>query len=154
MTAALHAESIPTNVLASRKLVSEQLWDRLASRITREHDVDRPFAERIIDQTLTFLRVCADFPGKSYAPSPMVDIGWHTFILYTREYADFCQRLAGRFIHHEPTDESKTDSGATIADTVAALRTSGAIVDETLWFSHNDPTGTCEAHECRTVAAH
>jgi SAM-dependent methyltransferase len=28
--------------------------------------------------------------------------GWHAFILHTDDYAEFCQRVAGRFIHHLP----------------------------------------------------
>jgi hypothetical protein len=31
-----------------------------------------------------------------------VDNLWHTFILFTKEYAEFGQRFAGKFIHHEP----------------------------------------------------
>jgi hypothetical protein len=31
-----------------------------------------------------------------------VDEVWHAFILFTRDYADFCQRAFGTFIHHVP----------------------------------------------------
>lgn len=31
-----------------------------------------------------------------------VDNLWHTFLLFTKEYADFCKKHAGRFIHHVP----------------------------------------------------
>ena len=34
-----------------------------------------------------------------------VDKAWHAFLLHTREYAEFCHQIAGRFIHHVPTDE-------------------------------------------------
>ena len=35
-------------------------------------------------------------------PNVMVDEVWHTFILFTREYAGFCQETIGRFVHHAP----------------------------------------------------
>lgn len=31
-----------------------------------------------------------------------VDLMWHTFLLYTEDYADFCQKYFGFFIHHRP----------------------------------------------------
>jgi hypothetical protein len=34
--------------------------------------------------------------------SPQVDEVWHSFILFTREYAAFCQEAFGQFIHHVP----------------------------------------------------
>jgi len=34
--------------------------------------------------------------------SPEVDDVWHAFILFTREYAAFCQDAFGTFIHHVP----------------------------------------------------
>jgi hypothetical protein len=37
--------------------------------------------------------------------SVRVDEVWHQFVLFTAEYAEFCTRFAGRFLHHVP-DES------------------------------------------------
>jgi hypothetical protein len=31
-----------------------------------------------------------------------VDRLWHVFLTFTRDYAAFCQAVAGRFIHHRP----------------------------------------------------
>jgi hypothetical protein len=35
-------------------------------------------------------------------PSQITDDLWHEFILYTRNYEDFCRRAFGRFLHHTP----------------------------------------------------
>jgi hypothetical protein len=42
--------------------------------------------------------------GQQYIsmPSQVVDDLWHEFILYTRNYAQFCRRAFGRFLHHTP----------------------------------------------------
>jgi hypothetical protein len=37
-------------------------------------------------------------------PSQAVDMAWHEFILYTRQYRQFCSRGLGRFLHHTPHD--------------------------------------------------
>ena len=31
-----------------------------------------------------------------------IDEIWHTFILFTREYKEFCEMLVGEYMHHEP----------------------------------------------------
>jgi hypothetical protein len=46
--------------------------------------------------------------------SKVVDSVWHQFILFTREYADFCNSHLGRFLHHQPALSTKpVDSKAT-----------------------------------------
>ncbi len=35
-------------------------------------------------------------------PSPAIDEAWHTFILFTKDYAEFCEVYCGGFIHHLP----------------------------------------------------
>ena len=88
------------------------------------------------------------------SPANLVDIGWHTFILHTKDYREFCDRIAGRFIDHVPTDDNGGDGkahGALSAPlTTQAVAEAGFVVDEPLWVStgqcsqchngcHNDP---------------
>lgn len=44
---------------------------------------------------------------KSTAPSKLVDVFWHAFILYTAQYSVFCQKHLGFFLHHRPEDHSR-----------------------------------------------
>jgi hypothetical protein len=48
-------------------------------------------------------------------PSEVVDDLWHEFILYTREYEQFCKQAFGRFFHHTPAavlgDHQNSDIG-------------------------------------------
>jgi hypothetical protein len=134
-----------------RELISPALFFRLVSRIADEESVSREYAERIMDQALAFLAACALNPDAGLAPSETVDVGWHTFLLYTREYAAFCEQVAGRFIHHTPDDEAgaprvddDTAGGAaqaktmTIGVTVNAMRAAGLPVDIDLWIRAGD----------------
>jgi len=41
-------------------------------------------------------------------PSQVVDVAWHEFILFTRNYKEFCTKAIGRFLHHTPTEAMKT----------------------------------------------
>ena len=39
---------------------------------------------------------------RSYGMMGAIDELWHTFVIFTREYARFCDVLAGEFLHHVP----------------------------------------------------
>lgn len=32
----------------------------------------------------------------------VIDQMWHIFLLYTRDYADYCEKYFGEFLHHQP----------------------------------------------------
>lgn len=143
--------------LSHRHLVDPELWDRMVARITKDEDIEPDTAARIMDQAIGFLRLCAADPTGGYNPSPLVDIGWHTFILYTGPYADFCARTAGRFIHHAPTDvPGDSDVGVGVADTIAAMQDLGLAVDPALWTNAQEcRPGKCQPQcnpKCRTTA--
>lgn len=36
-----------------------------------------------------------------------IDLMWHTFILYTRDYAEFCENMFGFFLHHTPKSQAE-----------------------------------------------
>lgn len=129
-------------------LVTPELFDRLAGRIVKDEDIAEDRAARIMDQALAFLATCAttDFP---LSPSDNVDIGWHTFVLHTRDYADFCHQVAGRFIHHVPLDADPTTHGeaarAAIDRTVHAISGAGFVIDAELWQPSAVSCSQCHA---------
>jgi hypothetical protein len=124
------------------------LFNQLTARIRSEHpELDADLPDRIMDQALAFLGTCA-VTTVPIGPSALVDIGWHTFILDTVEYAEFCDRIAGRFIHHvlddrsagpyEIPDNDRHTVPATLADTVTAISAAGYRIDGQLW-TKSDP---------------
>jgi hypothetical protein len=121
-----------------RTLIPPSLFDRLVVRVMTDDHTDRQRAERITDQALAFLLACALNPGAGLAPSEQVDAGWHAFLLHTREYATFCEQVAGRFIHHRPTDPGEAQPAHhTIGATLAAMRAAGLHVDAELWVPNS-----------------
>lgn len=59
-------------------------------------------------------------------PSQAVDEAWHAFILFTRQYEEFCQQAFGRFLHHTPAEAmsnpKKTHKGIQTAWRIACRR--------------------------------
>lgn len=45
-------------------------------------------------------------------PSQVVDVAWHEFILFTRQYQQFCNKALGRFLHHTPAEAMKSPTVA------------------------------------------
>lgn len=140
-----------TTPLAStgRAWVHESLFDRLATRIVRDHELPRSMAERIMDQAIAFLVASAANPLEQLAPSELVDIGWHTFILHTRDYREFCLRIThGSFIDHVPTEDGDPrgrgeQARSTLTRTLCAILDCGLAIDGELW-----PTVTGQCSQC------
>ncbi|WP_338598793.1 hypothetical protein [Saccharopolyspora sp. SCSIO 74807] len=124
---------------SSRTLISDDLFNTLSNRIARENACDFEYAERILEQALAFLITTARYPSRRLSPSSKVDVGWHTFILYTKEYAAFCHRYAGRFVHHVPNDYpnavGEPGESATVSRTATldAIEAAGYVADPELW---------------------
>lgn len=116
-----------------RSYISQELWDRLVGRMVEQERFLHSEAERIMDATLGFLLMCGQHPGMAFSPSPRVDIGWHTFLMYTRDYRQFCLRDCGRFIDHEPNDRAGVSMSGGRIDTVAFMRQHHVIFDPTIW---------------------
>ncbi|GAA1619953.1 glycine-rich domain-containing protein [Actinoplanes couchii] len=121
-------------LINGKSLISDGLLARLTTRIADEHPELAPdMPTRIMDQALAFLGTCA-VATRPIGPSDTVDIGWHTFILYTTEYAEFCARIAGRFIHHVPDDDPVVSPvQVKLADVVETITAAGYRVDPELW---------------------
>jgi hypothetical protein len=118
-------------------LLDPDVADRLTRRITTDHpEIDQATARRIVGQTAAFIATSGRQPGQSLAPSELVDHGWHAFILHTADYAEFCQRAVGRFVHHVPTAEGEQLPGgpqATRTRTLTAITAAGYTIDRDLW---------------------
>ncbi|WP_436761135.1 glycine-rich domain-containing protein [Streptosporangium sp. V21-05] len=133
-----------------RALITHALFTRLTARIAIDHPEHAHQADVIMEQALAFLATCAANPGAGLGPSDTVDIGWHTFLMYTREYAEFCQRVAGRFIHHAPDDvPGEPGPRGGLAATIEAMEAAGYRVDPAVWPTSADcSNGGGKCNQC------
>lgn len=61
--------------------------------LSQKHHLEQK--ERPTDPSLNFVFIM-DEEMKN------IDLMWHVFLLYTKDYMDFCQRYFGEYIHHLP----------------------------------------------------
>ena len=78
-----------------------------------------------------FLWLCAQGEGVQ-VPSPAIDAVWHLHLLDTRAYADFCDQVIGRMIHHSPGRPAAAKDPA-YAETRAALTQHFGPAEPGLW---------------------
>ncbi|MET8172679.1 glycine-rich domain-containing protein [Streptomyces clavifer] len=127
----------PVGTTDPATLVEPEVMERLAVRISKDHpDTGLPTARRIVGQAAAFLVASAALPGAELSPSKAVDTGWHAWILHTVDYAAFCERVAGRFIHHVPTPDDESIKGGPAAArqrTLDAISAAGFRIDHDLW---------------------
>lgn len=110
--------------------LDEATRQRIIKRMVKEHQFSEELANAIFDETLVFMHASINNPG--IGPSELVDIGWHTFILYTMEYTAYCHRAFGRYLHHNPTDR-EGEVGAPLSETIDFFRANGIKFDAELW---------------------
>lgn len=92
--------------------------EAVVQRFQETWDVSESEAEELFEDMKKWLWLCAycdDLPRGQRIDlaftqaTKIIDEMWHTFILFTRDYDEFCSRYFGRFIHHAPTPRSVYD---------------------------------------------
>src|SRR3954465_5077392 len=65
-------------------------------------------SKELFEETKKWIWLCAVAKAKG-APEPIIhhellalDYMWHQFVLFTREYHEYCHGLAASYIHHAP----------------------------------------------------
>lgn len=83
-------------------------------RYCKEYNAQQQEAEEVFRETLKWLYLCnqaADGLGCAITPElEKVDWMWHTFLLFTRDYAEFCERYFGTFIDHLPAEDEEAEA--------------------------------------------
>ncbi|WP_086932375.1 adenosylmethionine decarboxylase [Agarilytica rhodophyticola] len=121
-------------------LIVKRLLDK--KLVTSDDD-----AKAGITETLRFLYITTSFSGVQ-TPSVRVDDIWHELIIFTKDYAWLCDKLAGRFIHHVPSDDQIQERGQyrTTLDIYATLF---GDPNPAFWGSHKDVSAACSM--CKTA---
>lgn len=145
----------PLEVLPGVQLSPEQM-DRLAAIeqydlwFVIERLVDkRTVAPHLIDQAVLEFRKYMALVAMGYDNLGMhsreIDEVWHAFILFTREYSDFCNHTCGQMIHHTPNTSRRPELPA---PSVPAFKEAykkyfGALPE--IWGTHSLVQNQCDA---------
>ena len=75
--------------------------ESLLRRFEKDHGATRVQAERTFNALKQFMVVCRMKSGIKVSSEP-IDEFWHTFLLFTEDYRDFCDDYLGMFVNHRP----------------------------------------------------
>lgn len=132
------------NVRTGRALVPAELFDSLTHFVTVHTGRTPEQAGRIADQALAFIATTAT-ATVPMVPSDDVDEGLHGFILHTKEYAEFCDRQAGRFLHHNPRPGGGGRTLEAVQASAHAIKTAGFMVFDDLWTVNGRNAAQCDS---------
>ena len=91
-----------THMMPARGDVTEYKNPEVILRIEDHLGCSKHQAETLFEEMKQYLVSTRARTG-SRSPSKNVDVAWHEFILFTRDYAEFCDEYLGCFVHHVPT---------------------------------------------------
>lgn len=84
---------------------------RVLERYLSEHDAAPETVAAVECEMKRYLALRALHPTSRFPlASGPVDELWHTFLLFTVPYHEFCQLIAGGFIHHHPGPLDPTEA--------------------------------------------
>lgn len=82
-------------------------------RFQRLYSYPLPFCEEVFHDTKMFLWAAERYRKKYKKIFPVmcvnkvIDDMWHNFILFTREYIEYCENIYGHYLHHSPAREGE-----------------------------------------------
>jgi hypothetical protein len=102
--AALYSRSKSVRLKRVAFIRSYQWPPGLLNRLEQGHPTLTPDKLALVSQGLKQFFLAYLMSDRKFVsmPSQIVDNLWHEFILYTREYQEFCTAAFGRFMHHTP----------------------------------------------------
>lgn len=132
----------PSLVVACRDVMGYE-HPQLIERLKQKEGLTHEEAEIVYQDMLRFLSLCgrrnSATKNMKLAPPESIDIAWHHFILFTEDYAKFCDKFFGRFIHHYPSPARERPTENLLEKTIAlAEATFGSLSSN--WLC---PAGPC-----------
>lgn len=158
MSSALKLESVTLvdlvqkDISADDKTLIDKIdaypFEKVKEKIRSEESIPEGKIDEAVLEFKKFLVLLGLGYRKLGMTSPVVDEVWHTFILFTRDYANFCQDVFGFFVHHTPDtklDPIDLDSGSRFFEAYSEVF--GDIPE--IWGTSNDcedcvPTTNCQ----------
>jgi len=105
--------------------------EEIVASFRRTYGVSLEEARELFEETKKWLWLCGTRPRSMrltvFGPMKLLDEMWHTFILFTREYTEYCMENFGFYVHHAPTtiaeaEQYRQRATASPEETQAQLR--------------------------------
>jgi len=89
----------------------------VVKRIQSEFSLTTQEASALFEDTKLFLYL-STVSKQAISPTGNIDKGWHTFLMFTKDYAHFCYDCLGHFVHHVPFDSDYESDGSGVVNAI------------------------------------
>lgn len=113
-----------------REALAHPAPDFMIQRFVGANDYSEQSALALFDEVKRFL-IANRVLGVKAAPSEPIDIMWHAWILFTKDYMAFCDKLGG-YIHHIPYPKGNPQQPP-LEPTIAVMLASYGSAEERWW---------------------
>lgn len=93
----------------SNIIATAMAWpmDHIIKRYMSDYNLTQDVAKDHEREIKRFLLICALKPRAKLGFFGPVDELWHCFMLFSEDYFQFCEAVAGKYIHHRPETASE-----------------------------------------------
>jgi hypothetical protein len=108
-----HAMPTPAEIAREKLLLAEACdLSNVRARFCKLYDVTADEALACERELTRYFILGVAFPDSDHGMyGRFVDEFWHTFLVFTMDYVDFCRDVFGRYVHHVPiSDEDRGSS--------------------------------------------
>lgn len=126
------------------RVVMAYQFDPLIHRMVDKQGWGEEEATQCFEDTKRLLYLSTIAKG-SVVPSKKIDNMWHDWILFTKDYAEFCQAVFGEFVHHTPRRRGDLPStgGLSIGETIALAKATFGKLSDNWSYPSIVPTADC-----------
>ncbi|MEU7422086.1 hypothetical protein [Streptomyces sp. NPDC040750] len=110
-----------------------------------DHQIQRAGRQILHREKAVAFMVTAATATVPMVPPNDVDLGLHSLILHTKEYATLCDRYADRFLHHNPRPGGGPRDPKKVAASAHAMKAAGFTVLDDLWTVDGTNLAQCDA---------
>jgi hypothetical protein len=97
---------MPKKSLAPVQEVLKYQNPRLVKYFAEEHGLSTVESKTLFNDLKKWLWLCANRDANAdvmfFNDLRVLDLYWHTFLSFTRDYVEFCERYLGGIVYHEP----------------------------------------------------
>lgn len=86
-------------------------FDHVRERIVRKKLLSEDIVDEAIAEYKRYMTMNARTSDRLTMFSEPIDEVWHQHILFTRDYANFCEKAVGHFVHHDPMTPEQQRKG-------------------------------------------
>lgn len=145
----LHIDQLTEKVIHGLPIIAHEDLTLIEERLLVDGALSANEIPEAISEYRKFMSLILITGGGLGMISRSVDEVWHTHILFTQDYFNFCERAFGRYVHHQPTTSKHSSDRSSVQKFKSTYKAVYGKMPR-IWGNSPDCSGTtnCQDHDC------